>query len=542
MRILIKVVVMVLKITIKIIAYSIFKISIKGGENIPRKGGALIVCNHVSYLDTFVVNAAIKRVVGFVTIQKVYMHPLLHWFFKRIHIIPIQPGKGKASLEAFNRACQEAINKGEIVCIFSEGQISRNGHLLGFKKGVEYIASGIDAPVIPVHIDGLIGTPLSYDNLRNETINFSWKRLRSSIRVNIGQPIYDGNAFEIWQAMKELESVNFEQRCEQRPGLLQRVKKGRGDNMLNGDAKLNYYRAKNLGLMHEGLVAVICDNEKIGVQLNWELIDLRFVILNLSMAELKGLQIVPQYIVSDIKLDLNQFAKIECLPKPTWEADTSKKNLAAFSDEGFLIKYSEKQFVAYWESISQLFMFKDGFKIYSNIPLNTPLGYLIKIWLPQIYKTELLDENNINEAELLIFNNTIELNSYDLLLMKDLKAISLLDNHTIDLKNKVKPDVKVFNGLSLSKQLPIIAINSPDYIGKGIDGRPLEQLGTKSLSFGRFLPGLSGRILGTDGLEKGANELGVLHVKGPHLPEDTWHNTQVEALIDEEGFLRTNNV
>ena len=113
-------------------------------------------------------------------------------------------------MEEFTQKCQEEINKGHLVCIFPEGQISRIGHLLEFKKGVEYISEGIEAPIIPIYLAGLKGIPFSFD------IGGSRPRLKLSsfkhhVLVNIGKAIYHRqSAFHLRQRIQELTAEAFD--------------------------------------------------------------------------------------------------------------------------------------------------------------------------------------------------------------------------------------------------------------------------------------------------------------------------------------------
>ncbi|MCK5369235.1 MAG: 1-acyl-sn-glycerol-3-phosphate acyltransferase, partial [Cyclobacteriaceae bacterium] len=132
------------------IAKLYFKYDVSGANHIPQKSGALLIANHQSLLDPFIIVAAIPRMVRFVMAREIYENPFIHWLVKRMNVIPVTADIGKNRLDEFTRLCQEEINNGHLVCIFPEGQISRIGHLLEFKKGVEHISEGIDAPIIPI--------------------------------------------------------------------------------------------------------------------------------------------------------------------------------------------------------------------------------------------------------------------------------------------------------------------------------------------------------------------------------------------------------
>mgnify|MGYP003692211057 CR=1 FL=1 len=172
-----------------LIAVFLFKIKVNGKLNLPKSGGALLVSNHVTLIDALFIIASVPRMVRFVMIKKVYEKPILHWFFKLMNMIPIEVGNSKEALLAFNHRCQDEINAGNVVCIFAEGQLSRNGHLQGFKKGIEHIAKGIKAPIIPLHMEGLHQVPLATDPTTQQMNPFSFTYLFKKIFVTIGEAL-----------------------------------------------------------------------------------------------------------------------------------------------------------------------------------------------------------------------------------------------------------------------------------------------------------------------------------------------------------------
>ena len=193
----------------------LYKVKIENQENIPLKTGALLIANHVSLLDSFLIVATIPRNIRFVMLKEVYDHPLFNWWFKRLNMIPVPGKRTKESLEEFNKKCRDEINDGHIVCIFPEGQLSRTGHLMGFKKGIEHIAVNIDAPILPIHIQGLVGSLLTYEVGSGKLVFPKFKFRRSTIRINVGEPRFDKpSAFELRQQIMELQVYNFENKTQ----------------------------------------------------------------------------------------------------------------------------------------------------------------------------------------------------------------------------------------------------------------------------------------------------------------------------------------
>ena len=185
----------------------IYKIRVKGDHLLKEVKGALLIVNHISLLDAFVIVASVPRNVRFVMLKDIYENPWFNWLFKRLNMIPVPKEKTPESLDEFNRICQEEINAGHIVCIFPEGQLSRNGHVQGFKKGIEHIAKGIDAPIIPMHMEGLNHSFLTFGLGTGKIIMPQLKLKRYEVNVNIGEPRFDKpGAFEMRLTIQKLQS------------------------------------------------------------------------------------------------------------------------------------------------------------------------------------------------------------------------------------------------------------------------------------------------------------------------------------------------
>ena len=136
------------------LTHSIYKIRIVNPENVPLTGPALLVCNHLSFVDGLLVGSSIQRFVRFMVYAPFFKIPLLGGLFKQMRAIPT--AGGRSAIEAIRRSRTE-LEGGHVVCIFAEGAISRTGNLLPFKRGFEKIVQGLDVPVIPVHLDQVWG-------------------------------------------------------------------------------------------------------------------------------------------------------------------------------------------------------------------------------------------------------------------------------------------------------------------------------------------------------------------------------------------------
>ena len=128
-------------------------------DAVPATGPALLVCNHVSFVDALVVAAAFRRPVRFVMDHRIYASPWLNWVFRAGGVIPIAPRSENPALTeaAFTRTAS-ALAGGELVCIFPEGKITYDGSLNPFRAGVQRIVADSPVPVIPMALRGLWGS------------------------------------------------------------------------------------------------------------------------------------------------------------------------------------------------------------------------------------------------------------------------------------------------------------------------------------------------------------------------------------------------
>jgi acyl-[acyl-carrier-protein]-phospholipid O-acyltransferase/long-chain-fatty-acid--[acyl-carrier-protein] ligase len=174
-----------------------------GGEHIPTQGSALLVCNHVSYVDALLVGSCVPRFVRFLIYRPIYEYKALRWLFRLMQAIPIAGGPEAPAALA---QAQHALQEGHVVCIFAEGAISRTGALLPFKRGFERIIEGLEVPVIPVHLDRLWGSIFSFQGGR-----FFWKwpkQFPYPVTVSFAAPLpATATAPQVRQVVMELGSA-----------------------------------------------------------------------------------------------------------------------------------------------------------------------------------------------------------------------------------------------------------------------------------------------------------------------------------------------
>jgi len=145
-----------------LLVHSIYRIRTRGASNIPDRGAALIVCNHVSYVDALLLMAASPRPIRFVMDVSIFRVPVLSWLFRQVRAIPIAPARVDAALKqrAFEQV-SEALRDGQLVCIFPEGRITDTGELYPFRPGLTRVLQADPVPVIPVALQGLWGSLFS---------------------------------------------------------------------------------------------------------------------------------------------------------------------------------------------------------------------------------------------------------------------------------------------------------------------------------------------------------------------------------------------
>lgn len=164
-----------------------YKVTVRGIENLPKKGGALLVSNHVSFVDWLFIGKAIKRPIRFVVNEQWYNKWWVKPVLKAVGAIPVRGTGGPKVVMRALKAAGKYLDDGEIVCIFAEGQVTRTGGLQPFKRGVERIAKGHSCPVIPIHLDGVWGSVFSAE--RGRLFTKLPRRWRYPVTVMIGQPL-----------------------------------------------------------------------------------------------------------------------------------------------------------------------------------------------------------------------------------------------------------------------------------------------------------------------------------------------------------------
>ena len=192
-----------LRFVLWVLTQTVYRIRVDGRDHIPEKGGALFVSNHLSFVDALLLLASTDRHVRFIMYKGIYELPWIKPFARILRVIPITSELRPREMLQALRTASEAIQNGEVVCIFAEGQITRIGHLLPFRRGFERIMANVEAPIIPVALDGVWGSIFSFEKGR-----FLWKlphRIPYRVTVNFGKPLpHTATPFEVRQRVQEL--------------------------------------------------------------------------------------------------------------------------------------------------------------------------------------------------------------------------------------------------------------------------------------------------------------------------------------------------
>lgn len=169
-----------------LLSHCMYRVSVEGRQHIPETGAALIVANHVSYVDALILMGTSTRPVRFVMDKSISEMPVLKYVFRHAGVIPIcSPRKCTETYKQAFEKIEQALHNEEVVCIFPEGRLTSDGELGEFRPGVEKILKRSPVPVIPMALKGLWGSFFSHKG--GHALTKRPKRFWSKIEVKIGQ-------------------------------------------------------------------------------------------------------------------------------------------------------------------------------------------------------------------------------------------------------------------------------------------------------------------------------------------------------------------
>jgi 1-acyl-sn-glycerol-3-phosphate acyltransferase len=174
---------------------TLYRLRLHGIEKqVPDEGAALLVCNHVSYMDALILSASVPRPVRFVMYYKIFNVPVMSWIFRTAKAIPIAGARENPELmqKAFDEI-DAALADGQLVGIFPEGALTRDGAIAPFKSGVERVLerareNGRPVPVIPMALKGMWTSMWSHRDGRLHRMRVP-RRFRAHVEVMAGEPV-----------------------------------------------------------------------------------------------------------------------------------------------------------------------------------------------------------------------------------------------------------------------------------------------------------------------------------------------------------------
>lgn len=177
-----------MRFVVWMLVHVIYRLRETGLEKIPEEGAAVVVCNHVSFIDPLVLAGACSRPARFVMDHRIFKIPVLNFVFRTGRAIPIAPAKEDPAM--MERAFDEvalALEAGDLVCIFPEGKITHDGEMNVFRPGIERIILRSPVPVIPAALRGFWGSFFSRKG--GPAMRRPFRRLWSRVSVAVGDPV-----------------------------------------------------------------------------------------------------------------------------------------------------------------------------------------------------------------------------------------------------------------------------------------------------------------------------------------------------------------
>jgi len=191
-----------------VLVHSVYRLRITGIENIPEKGPALLVCNHQSLADAMVISAACRRPIRFLMYYTIFNIPGLNFIFRSMKAIPVAPAKlDPRLLEKAYDEVAKALEDGQLVCIFPEGQLTSDGEVAEFRSGVSHILERTPVPVIPMALSGLWQSIFSRNRSRKHFV-----KLFPKVRLNIGHALAPTEL-----SLEQVRDLVIQLQGEQRP-------------------------------------------------------------------------------------------------------------------------------------------------------------------------------------------------------------------------------------------------------------------------------------------------------------------------------------
>ena len=195
-----------LRFLIVCLTRTFYKMKVEGEENIPQDGPVLLLPNHVTWLDGFLITGATSRRVRFLISDMYYNIPYFKPFFKWLNFIPVPESKGRKAIVECIRLAQESLQNGEVLCVFPEGQLTRSGVLSEFKSGYsKMLPERKDVTIIPFYLGMAWGSIFSFKHGEKLRPRIP-KKLPYPLNIKIGKPLpYDVTPQQLRTKVREME-------------------------------------------------------------------------------------------------------------------------------------------------------------------------------------------------------------------------------------------------------------------------------------------------------------------------------------------------
>ncbi len=553
----------IVRYTFRVIGKLLYKVRVTGAENFPLKGGALLIPNHNSLLDAAIVASGEPRMIRFVIYKEVFKTPILGKFLFSLRMIPIASTRSKTELMDFYGKCCREINAGEIVCVFPEGEMPRNGFMLGFKKGFELIARQSKSPIIPFYVDNALGSPFTFKTGKSKPVKLKISPFRTPITISIGEKLpFDTSSFQIRQKLKELESEAFTYRVKNEESIsyyllfskkssvsyldlaisarfLKTMKK---QNLIYMDFNSDEYQFFIKIILLAGKTMItkdIANNYSDFIRIVNEKNTFIGEDLVFTTKELKN-TISPVCMANGILGKLFPFTRLQ-----------GNSNLISLITKNG--DYTHKNLILCVLSLDQVLAFNKNDTIGLTIQPDKPIAVVFTLLalikgLKQINFS--IENKDINKDVSIIISEKKWVEENYLFLSDGVGKIIVTDGLlSAEIKKHLSSEngIKVLEGYG-DEFFPMISLNTPDFSGKDIAGKEFVQHCSREGSVGRMLPGVAIKICDeNDGFVlKGEGEEGRLQIKGFGLSEKTlkearfekgWYVSCSNGYIDKDGFL-----
>jgi acyl-[acyl-carrier-protein]-phospholipid O-acyltransferase/long-chain-fatty-acid--[acyl-carrier-protein] ligase len=590
-----------------------YRMTTAGAENVPRRGGALLISNHVSYADSVLLAVATKRPVRFVISREYYDMPVIGWIARLFRAVPVSSGDSTEALRHSVEAIIEALRAGDAVCLFAEGAMSRTGHVQPFRRGLELIAQRAGVPIIPIYVDGMWGSLFSFYGGK-----FIFKRPQSFSRrviVAFGRPLPpDTPRWQVRQAVLAAGVEAFGRRkAHQLPlhlhfwRIAQRCwsEKCMADSSgttltwgrtLAGSLALSRWMQRHrpgekmVGMMMPASVGAALVNVaallagRVPVNLNFTgarhamqtAIDrcrLRTVFTSRALLEKTGIRERPEFLyLEDLLASMPKRDTFLCyllgrlFPRPLAERflmrSATMDDLATVmftsgsTGEPKGVMLTHHNIVSNIEAFSEVLRFGPGDTMAGVLPLFHSFGFTATLWAPLtcgmrvVYHPNPLDAKGVGRL-VATHGATLICGTSSFYAMyargcrpEQFKSLRLAVAGGQKLAPEVATAFKERFGLALSEGYgctelsPVVAVSSDDVRHKGVSQRA-----SREGSVGRPLPGLLVQAVGVESWEPvGANESGIVLVRGPSVMQRYMDNAEATAAVIRDGWYVTNDI